>query len=96
MAQDVRQELVDRIDARRESITAYLLLCFLGLVASLVAVIATNLHKSHDLAGRISTAEAVDADLEGLQTPLQFGKTPTGDAVNLYQGYVARIPFVDE
>jgi hypothetical protein len=23
-------------------------------------------------------------------------KTPTADAVHLYQGYVARIPFVDE
>lgn len=149
MAQDVRRELVDRIETRRESITAYLrgsrprsnrlttisivssalaavlvagpalggesftggvgqalglsttstvwrVLCFLGMLASLVTVIATNLQKSHDLQSRISTAEAVDADLEGLQTLLQFGKTPTGDAVNLYQGYVARIPFVDE
>jgi hypothetical protein len=149
MTQDVRQELVDRIDTRRDSITAYLrgsrprsnrltaisiissavaavlvagpalggesftggvggtlgldstsivwrVLCFLGLLASLLAVITQNLQKSHDLPARISTAEAVDADLEGLQTLLQFGKTPTGDAVNLYQGYVARIPFVDE
>jgi hypothetical protein len=149
MAQDVRRELVNRIETRRESITAYLrgsrprsnrlttisivssalaavlvagpalggesftggvgqalglnttstvwrVLCFLGMLASLVAVITTNLQKSQDLQSRISTAEAVDADLEGLQTLLQFGKTPTGDAVNLYQGYVARIPFVDE
>jgi hypothetical protein len=149
MAQDVRQELVDRIETRRASITTYLrasrprssrlttvsiissavaavlvagpalggesftggvgdalglstssvvwrLLCFLGLLASLVAVISTNLQKAQDLQARISTAEAVDADLEGLQTLLEFGKTPTGDAVNLYQGYVARIPFVDE
>jgi hypothetical protein len=71
-------------------------LCFLGMLASLLAAIATNLQKSQDLQGRISTAEAVDADLEGLQTLLQFGTTPTKDAVNLYQGYVARIPFVDE
>jgi hypothetical protein len=71
-------------------------LCFLGMLASLVAVITTNLQKSHDLPARISAAEAVDADLEGLQTLLQFGKTSTGDAVNLDQGYVSRIPFVDE
>jgi hypothetical protein len=71
-------------------------LCFLAMLASLAAAITTNLQKSQDLPGRISTAEAVDADLEGLQTLLQFGKTPTTDAVNLYQGYVARIPFVDE
>jgi hypothetical protein len=149
MGTDVRQELVDRIAARRASITTYLgasrprssrlttisivssalaavlvagpalggesftggvggalglnttsvvwrLLCFLGMIASLAAVITTNLQKSHDLPGRISAAEAVDADLEGLQTLLTFGKTPTADAVHLYQGYVARIPFVDE
>ena len=149
MAQDVRQQLVDRIATRRASITVYLngsrprssrlaivsiissavatvlvagpalggetfadgvsgalglsttsivwrVLCFLAMLASLAAAITTNLQKSQDLPGRISTAEAVDADLEGLQTLLQFGKTPTTDAVNLYQGYVARIPFVDE
>jgi hypothetical protein len=149
MARDVRQDLFDRIAARRASITVYLdgsrprsgrltmvaiissavatvlvagpalggeafaggvggalglsadsivwrVLCFLAMLASLLAAISTNLQKSQDLAGRISAAEAVDADLEGLQTLLQFGKTPTTDAVNLYQGYVARIPFVDE
>jgi hypothetical protein len=47
-------------------------LCFLAMLASLAAAITTNLQKSHDLPGRISTAEAVDADLEGLQTLLQF------------------------
>ena len=71
-------------------------LCFLGMLASLVSVSATNMQKSHELPARISTAEAVDADLEGLQTLLQFGRTSTGDVVNLSQGYVSRIPFVDE
>jgi hypothetical protein len=71
-------------------------LCFLGMAASVVAAIATNLHKAQNLAGRISTAEACDAELEGLETMLEFKRMPTEQAVELYQGYVIRIPFVDE
>jgi hypothetical protein len=71
-------------------------LCLLGLIASIVAAIATNLHKSQDLAARITAAESCDADLEGLQTLLRFGRISTEEAVDLYKGYLARIPHVDE
>ena len=71
-------------------------LCVLGLIASVVAAIATNLHKSQDLAARITAAESCDADLEGLQTLLRFGRISTEEAVDLYKGYLARIPHVDE
>ena len=71
-------------------------LCVLGLIASVVAAIATNLHKSQDLAARITAAESCDADLEGLQMLLRFGRISTEEAVDLYQGYLARIPHVDE
>ena len=71
-------------------------MCLLGLIASVVAAIATNLHKSQDLAARITAAESCDADLEGLQTLLRFGRISTGEAVDLYRGYIARIPHVDD
>ena len=71
-------------------------LCLLGLIASVVAAIATNLHKSQDLPARITEAESSDADLEGLQTLLRFGRISTAEAVDLYKGYVARIPHIDE
>ena len=71
-------------------------MCLLGLIASVVAAIATNLHKSQDLAARITAAESCDADLEGLQTLLRFGRISTEEAVDLYRGYIARIPHVDE
>jgi hypothetical protein len=71
-------------------------MCLLGLIASVVAAIATNLHKSRDLAARITAAESCDADLEGLQTLLRFGRIRTEEVVDLYKGYVARIPHVDE
>jgi hypothetical protein len=71
-------------------------LCVLGLIASVIAAIATNLHKSQDLSARITAAESCDADLEGLQTILRFGRISTEEAVDLYRGYVARIPHIDE
>jgi hypothetical protein len=71
-------------------------LCLLGLIASVAAAIATNLNKSQDLASRITAAESCDADLEGLQTLLRFGRISTEEAVDLYKGYVARIPHIDE
>jgi hypothetical protein len=71
-------------------------LCVLGLIASVVAAIATNLHKSQDLAARITAAESCDADLEGLQMLLRFGRISTEEAVDLCRGYLARIPHVDE
>jgi hypothetical protein len=82
--------------ALKASSVVWQVLCFLGMVAALVAAISTNLHKSQNLAGRISTAEACDAELEGLETLLEFKRLPTEDAVELYQGYVTRIPFVDQ
>lgn len=71
-------------------------LCLLGLIASVVSAIATNLHKSQDLAARITAAESCDADLEGLETLLRFGQISIEEAVDLYKGYVTRIPHVDE
>jgi hypothetical protein len=41
------------------------LLCFAAMVLSLVAAIATNLYKSHDIATRLAKAEACSAALEG-------------------------------
>jgi hypothetical protein len=82
--------------AVRGSSAVWQVLCFLGMVAAVVAAISTNLHKSQNLAGRISTAEACDAELEGLETMLEFKRMSTEEAVELYQGYVTRIPFVDE
>lgn len=71
-------------------------LCFLALGVSLVSAISTNLSRSHDTARRITAAEAVNAELEGLQTLVEFGQMPVADAVKLYQQYVTKIPWVEE
>lgn len=71
-------------------------LCLAAMVISIVAAISTNMNKSQETAVRLSIAEACSAELEGLQTLMEFGQLSVQDAVKLYQQYVAKIPFVPE
>ena len=76
--------------------TVWRTLCIGALIVSLVAAISANLMKSQDLIARLSAAEACNAELEGLQTLLEFQQLPLKDAVSLYRQYIAKIPFVEE
>jgi hypothetical protein len=76
--------------------TVWRALCILATIVSLIAAITTNLSRSQDTAERIASAEAVNAELEGLQTLVEFGQVPVLDAVKLYQQYVTKIPFVEQ
>jgi hypothetical protein len=71
-------------------------LCLLALLVSVSAATLTNLSKSQDDVAKLSTAEAANAELEGLSTLLQFGHLPVQDAVKLFQQYSVKIPFVEE
>src|SRR5688572_7639102 len=146
---DLRQDLLRRIEARRASVQAYLrthrprtrrranitivlsslaavftagpaiggetfaesvnntlnlssdsvvwrVLCLFALLVSVSAAVLTNISKSQDDVGQLSTAEAANAELEGLSTLLEFGHLSVQDAVKLYQQYSVKIPFVDE
>ena len=79
----------------RESIV-WQLLCLAATVASLIAVVATNLYRSGDLAARLSRAEACSAQLEGLETLVEFGRLPIEEAAKLYRQYVAAIPYIPD
>jgi hypothetical protein len=78
----------------RDDSTVWRLACFAAMIVSVIAAISTNLYKSHDVAGRLSKAEACGVGLEGLETLVEFGQLPVKEAVKLYQQYVATIPFV--
>ena len=67
-----------------------------ALVVSVAAAVLTNIAKSQDADARLSTAEAVNAELEGLATLLHFGHLSLEDGVKLYQQYTAKIPFVED
>jgi MFS family permease len=71
-------------------------LCLSALLVSVAAAVLTNLGKSQDDVARLGTAEAANAELEGLTTLLQFGQLSVQDAVKLYQQYSVKIPFVED
>lgn len=71
-------------------------LCLFAMLTSVVAAISANLSKSKNAEARIVSAEACNAELEGLQTLVEFQQVSTEEAVKLYQQYVARVPFVAE
>jgi hypothetical protein len=71
-------------------------LCLFATLVSLVAAISVHLNKSQETASQLSAAEACNTELEGLQTLLEFSQLPVHDAVELYQKYITKIPFVEE
>jgi hypothetical protein len=71
-------------------------LCLLALIVSVGSAIMTNLTKATDDTGRLTAAEAANAELEGLTSLVQFGQLGVPDAVKLYQQYSVKIPFIDE
>ena len=72
------------------------LLCLAALAVSVGAAVLTNIAKSQDSEARLSTVEAVNAELEGLASLLHYGHLSLEDAVKLYQQYTAKIPFVED
>lgn len=71
-------------------------LCLLAMVVSVIAAVSANLSKSKNAEARIISAEACNAQLEGLQTMVEFEQVSLEDAVDLYQQHIAKIPFVPE
>lgn len=87
-------EAVQRGLSLPESSVVWRVLCLVAMLVSLVAAISVNLNKSQDVAAQLSAAEACDAELEGLQTLIEFAQLPVHDAAELYQKYITKIPFV--
>ena len=65
-------------------------------ITSAFAATLTNLHKTQDATGRLTRAQAANAELEGLATQVEFGNLPLDEASKLYQQYIAGAPFVAE
>jgi hypothetical protein len=71
-------------------------LCLFAVLLSVAAALSTNFANSHSIADRVSAAETANAQLEGLRDTLSFGHIDTGEALKLYQQYVAQVAFVDD
>jgi hypothetical protein len=79
-----------------QSSIVWQVLCLAAMLMSVVAAVSTNLANSHSVAAKVSAAEACNAQLEGLQTALNFGRLPLEDAIQLYQQYATQVAFVDD
>ena len=71
-------------------------LCLGAMLVSVGAAVMTNIAKSQDSDARLSTVEAVNAELDGLGSLLHYGHLSVDDAVKLYQQYTAKVPFVED
>ncbi len=71
-------------------------ICLFAVVLSIVAAIATNMARAHDLASRLAKAQMANAKLEGLEAAVEFGQVSVPEAVDLYQEYLTEIPFIQE
>ncbi|WP_458778696.1 hypothetical protein [Arthrobacter sp. D3-16] len=80
----------------QQSAMVWQVLCLAAMILSLVAALSTNLANSHSVATKVTSAESCNAQLEGLQAVLRFGRLPMEDAVQLYQQYTAQVAFVDD
>jgi hypothetical protein len=89
-------EAIQRGFSLSNSSTVWRILCLAATFVSLVAVISVHLNKSQEMTSQLSAAEACNTELEGLQTLLEFAQLPVHDAVELYQKYITKIPFVEE
>jgi len=69
-------------------------LCLGALLVRVIAAISANLSKAKNAAARIVSAEACNAELEGLQALVEFREVSLQEALRMYQQYVAKIPFV--
>jgi cytochrome bd-type quinol oxidase subunit 2 len=85
----------DTLQLRSDSYV-WRILCLLALLVSVGSATLANISKSQEDVARLSTAEAANAELEGLSTLLQFGHLSVQDAVKLYQQYSVQIPFVED
>jgi hypothetical protein len=71
-------------------------LCIAAFVVSVLAAIGANLNRTHDLPGQVMAAETCSTQLENLLTSLEFRDLPVQEAVERYQQYNSKIPFVHE
>jgi cytochrome bd-type quinol oxidase subunit 2 len=71
-------------------------LCLAAMLVAVGAAVMTNIAKSQDAEARLSTVEAVNAELDGLAGLLHYGHLSVDDAVKLYQQYTAKVPFVED
>jgi hypothetical protein len=78
------------------STSVWRLLCLFALLVSVVSAICSNLMRSQQGTVQITAAQQAAAELEGLQTMLEFGDVKLEAALKAYQQSIVNTSCVDE
>ncbi len=70
------------------------ILCGAATLFSLIATIATNLFKSHDIASRLARAQACNAKLEGIELLAELKQVSLKEATARYEKCIPDVSFI--
>ena len=86
--------LTDALGAAGPNSPSWRILCGAATLFSLIATIATNLFKSHDIASRLARAQACDAKLEAIELLAQLKQVSLKEATARYEKCIPDISFI--
>jgi hypothetical protein len=87
-------KLADALGSAGPNSPSWRVLCGAAALFSLVATIATNLFKSHDIASRLARAQACDAKLEGLEVLAELKQLSLKEATARYEKCLPDVSFI--
>lgn len=86
--------LTQALGAAGENSPSWRILCAVASVCSLVATVATNMFRTHDIAARLAKAQAVDARLEGLEILVELRQLTLKEATARYESTIPDVAFI--
>jgi hypothetical protein len=86
--------LTDALGAAGPDSPSWRVLCGAATLFSLIATIATNLFKSHDIASRLARAQACDAKLEGIEVLAELKQVSLKEATARYEKCIPDVSFI--
>lgn len=89
-------ELTRALGSAGPDTPSWRILCGVASICSLLAAVATNLHRQHDVTSRLARCQAGAARLEALELQVAFQGTPLADATAEYGRIIGELPHVDQ
>lgn len=86
--------LTDALGAAGPNSPSWRILCGAATLSSLIATIATNLFKSHDIASRLARAQGCDAKLEGIEILAELKQVSLKEATARYEKCIPDVAFI--
>lgn len=89
-------ELTRALGSAGPDTPSWRILCGVASICSLLAAVATNLHRQQDVTGRLARCQTGAARLEALELQVSFQRAPLVDATSEYGRIIAELPPLGE